>query len=498
MKKTVIRDLKSVLYYSSRILFAFAFVLVIPLITAAIFSEWNMFFSFLFSFSLTFLIASLAYIFFRTDKELSWLSGMLVVVVTWAIVNFISAIPCYQSGFYSTFIDGFFDSMSGYTTTGLSVIQDLDHAPNSLHMWRHLMQYVGGQGIVVLALIFLARSLRGAVKSYVGEAREERLWPNIKSTAVHIWRIANIYLALGTVMLSLILVLKGVQPVKAFLHGLWITMSGWATGGFAPSTLSILAYHSEVFEYAVALVMFLGSMNFAVHFAVWKGRAEELFKNIELRTFIVYYLISFLVVLGGLMKFSPYSMTSSEARFSFFQVASAVTGTGYSNVLPQVLTKIWNDIAIFGVCLAMALGASACSTAGGIKAIRVALGVKGLSHEVKRIIHPESSIIYTYYHHIRKQAITDNQVKMAMLITIAYICTYLTGAVVGSFYGYPFLLSLYESVSATANVGLSAGITGPSMPLALKIVYIVQMWLGRLEFTALFALIGYSIVLFRR
>lgn len=498
MKRSVLRDIKSVLYYSSRILFAFAFVLLIPMITAAVFMEWNMFFSFLFSFSLTFLIASLAYIFFRTEKELSWLSGMLVVVVTWAIVNFISAIPCYQSGFYSTFIDGFFDSMSGYTTTGLSVIQDLDHAPNSLHMWRHLMQYIGGQGIVVLALIFLAKSLRGAVKTYIGEAREERLWPNIKSTAAHIWKIANVYLAIGTLALSLILFLNGVKPLNAFLHGLWITMSGWATGGFAPSTLSVLAYHSELFEYAVALVMFLGSMNFAVHFAVWKGKLDELFKNIELRTFIAYYILSFLIVLVGLMNVSFYRMNSSEARFSFFQVASAVTGTGYSNVLPQVLANIWSDAAIFGVSLAMAFGASACSTAGGVKAIRVALGVKGLSHEIKRIIHPESSIIYTYYHHIRRQAITDNQVKMAMLITIAYICTYLTGAVVGSFYGYPFLLSLYESVSATANVGLSAGITGPSMPVVLKVVYIVQMWLGRLEFTALFALIGYSIVLFRR
>lgn len=498
MRHRLLRDLKSVIYYSGKVMPAFALVLTVPLLTAAVFSEWQMFFSFLLSISITLLIASLADIFFKTDKELTWLSGMLVVVFTWAIANLISAIPCYVSGFYERYLDGLFDSMSGYTTTGLSLIQDLDHAPNSLHMWRHLMQYVGGQGIIVLALIFLARSLRGALKTYIGEAKEERLWPNIKSTASSIWKIANIYLTIGTFLLFLTLLSLGVNPIKAFLHGLWITMSAWATGGFTPSSLSILAYHNVFFEVLVSILMFLGSMNFAIHFVIWKGRFDELIKNIEVRSFVFYFLFSLILVFVGLNQVAHYQDSFGGMRFSMFQAISAATGTGYFNVLPQVVVGIWNDLAVFGVVLAMAFGGFSCSTAGGLKAIRVGVSVKGVYHEIKKIISPENSIIFTYYHHIRKQAITDNQVKMAGLIIISYICTYLLGAVVGIYYGYDFLFSLFESISATANVGLTSGITSPSMPSLLKITYIVQMWLGRLEFIALLALIGYAIVLLRR
>jgi len=493
----VLKDLKTALYYSGKIIYAFSYILLVPLFVAAIFKEWHMFFSFLFTLGITFFVTGLLEVFFKTEKELNWLGGMLVVVVTWLIVNSISALPCYMSGFYGSYIDGFFDTMSGFTTTGLSVIQDLDHAPYSLHMWRHLMQYVGGQGIIVLALIFLARSLRGAVKTYFGEAREERLWPNIKATAASIWKIASIYLVLGTLVLFAVFLNAGVVPVDAFFHALWITMSGWATGGFAPSSLSVLAYHSFLAELAILLIMFLGSMNFVVHFVVWKGKLKELIKNTELNTYIIYFVFSYFLVFLSLATINFYAGTLSNFRFAFFQVASAVTGTGYTNVSPAVLINFWSELAIFGVALAMTFGPCSCSTAGGIKAMRVALGVKGIYHEIKRIILPENSIIFTYYHHLRRNSITDNQVKMAALIAIAYICTYIAGALVGTFYGNSFLLSLYESISATANVGLSVGITSATMPAALKLTYIIQMWLGRLEFTALLALIGYAVVLVR-
>ncbi|MCX7831845.1 MAG: TrkH family potassium uptake protein [Actinobacteria bacterium] len=498
MSSRFAKQWKSIIYYSGKIIFAFSFTLIVPLITAAIFSEWNMFFSFLLAISISLIISFASEGLFKTEKELNWLNGMLVVVITWAVVNSISAIPCFQSGFYGSYLDAFFDSMSGYTTTGLTLIQDLDHSPYSLLMWRHFMQYIGGQGIIVLALTFLSRSLRGAIKTYIGEAKDERLWPNIKSTALSIWRIANMYLLVGTLIISGFLISIGVKPVKAILHGIWIMMASWSTGGFAPSSLSLLAYHNFLLEIAVVVFMFLGSMNFAVHFLAWKGKIQELFKNIEVRTFAFYFLLTFAISLVGLISSNTYSTSLTRFRFSLLQISSAVTTTGFSNIPTQVMFGTWNELAILGVSLAMALGASACSTAGGIKAIRIALDLKGIYHEVRRIINPESSIIYTYYHHIRQQAITDNQVKMAGLITLSYIALYFIGALVGIYYGYPFIASLYESISATANVGLSSGITSPSMPALLKVVFILQMWLGRLEFTALLALFGYLLIILRR
>jgi trk system potassium uptake protein TrkH len=496
-KRKILRDLKASFYYTGKVLNAFSFVLILPLFVAVLFKEWYMFFVFLLTIGVSLLLGSFFELLFKTTKELNWLSGMLIVVITWLVAVLISAIPCYLSGFYGSYLDSIFDAMSGYTTTGLSVIQDLDHAPYSLHTWLHLMQYVGGQGIIVLALIFLARGLKGAIKSYLGEAREDRLWPNIKATAASIWKIANVYAFIGTTALFVVFLNQDIEPVDSFFHALWITMSGWATGGFAPSSLSVIAYHSLLAEILIMLILFVGSMNFAVHFAVWRGKITELFKNIELRAYLVYFLFSYLIVIFGLIAKNFYHGTVANFRLAAFQTISAVTGTGYFNVIPNIVVGYWGELAIFGLTLAMAFGPCSCSTAGGIKGIRVALNIKGVYHEIKRIISPDNSIVITYYHHLRKQILTDNQVKMSALITIAYVCTYLIGAIAGSYLGYPFLLSLFESVSATANVGLTAGITSSMMPTVLKVIYIFQMWLGRLEFTALLVLIGYALVLIR-
>jgi trk system potassium uptake protein TrkH len=395
-----------------------------------------------------------------------------------------------MSGFYGSYIDAFFDTMSGLTTTGLSVIQDLDHAPFSLSTWRHFLQYLGGQGIIVLSLVFLAKSLRGAIKIYFAEARDERLWPNIKETAASIWRIANVYLIIGTLGLFIILLLMEVPLDFAFFHGLWITMSGWGTGGYAPSTLSVQLYHSIWAELFISLVMILGGVNFAIHFIIWRGRPFEIFKNFETRTYLFYTALIFLMVFIGLANVGIYDGLISRFRFTYFQVISAATGTGYSNVSPGILKLLWGEFAILWVAIGMALGPHACSTGGGFKAMRVGITVKGLVHEIKRMINPESSIIFTGYHHLRRNVISDNQVKMAAIIIILYICTYLSGGIIGAYLGYGFVNSLYESVSATANVGLSVGITSPDMPLLLKIIYILQMWLGRLEFSAILAIFG--------
>lgn len=484
------KDIKNVFFYTGKILLGFAFCLFLPLIVAVIYGEWNQVPGYLLAISIAFFYWFLTDKYFYTERELNWLIGILVVVLTWFFANCLGALPLYMSGFYGSYIDGFFDTMSGLTTTGLSVIQDLDHAPFSLSTWRHFLQYLGGQGIIVLTLVFLAKNLRGAIKIYFAEARDERLWPNIKETAANIWRIANLYLIFGTLGLFIIFLTLGIPVNFAFFHGLWITMSGWGTGGYAPSTLSVQLYHSIWAELFTSLVMILGSINFAIHFVIWRGRPTEIFKNFEVRTYLLYATLFFIMVFLGLAQVGIYESFISNFRFAYFQLISAVTGTGYSNVPSSVLKLLWGEFAIIWVIIGMAFGPNACSTGGGVKAMRVGITIKGLAHEIKRMINPESSIIFTRYHHLRRNVISDNQVKMAALIVILYICTYLFGGIMGTYFGYGFVNSLYESVSATANVGLSVGITAPDMPLLLKIIYILQMWLGRLEFSAILAIFG--------
>jgi len=139
----------------------------------------------------------------------------------------------------------------------------------------------------------------------------------------------------------------------------------------------------------------------------------------------------------------------------------------------------------------MGFGGSSCSTAGGIKVLRIGIFLKGIAKEVRKLLSPESAIIVEKYHHIKDVTLEDNQIKNATTIIILYILVYFIGAVIGVFCGYPFIYSLFESVSAAANVGLSVGITNSSMPSLLKITYILEMWLGRLEFISIFVAFGF-------
>ncbi len=495
--KPGIKDLKSILFYSGKFVLGFGFTLFFPAIVALLYGEFTMLLIFLISLLLCVIYWILTDILFFIKRELSWFSGMMIVTVTWFVGNLIGALPFYLSGFFGSYLDSFFETMSGFTTTGLTLFQDLDHAPYSLHFYRHMLQYLGGQGLILLSVAFLSKSLRGAIKVYMAEGREERIWPNIKATARSIWKVSNSYLALGSVSLFLILAFSGMPYDKSLLHSLYITMSAWGTGGFTPSSLSVQAYHSFLFEIVVIFLMILGGMNFIVHVAAWRGKQSELFQNIESKSFMLYTTISFIIVVLGLQISNIYFPAFERFRFAVFHLISAVTATGFSLIPVPVMAQNWNQFAMVGLLIAMAFGGYACSTAGGIKAIRVGLITKGIFHEIKRIINPEKSIIVTYYHHIKNNTLSDNQAKMASIITLSFTLTYFVGAVIGSYYGYGFLESLYESISATATVGLSYGITSPSMPVLMKIYYIVEMWAGRLEFMALFALGGYIVALVR-
>jgi trk system potassium uptake protein TrkH len=156
----------------------------------------------------------------------------------------------------------------------------------------------------------------------------------------------------------------------------------------------------------------------------------------------------------------------------------------------------WGFLALLAILLAMGFGGSACSTAGGIKALRIGLFFKSLLQDVKRIMKPGSAIVVEKFHHIKTIMIEDRLVRSAFVILICYVFTYLLGTIVGLYYGYPLEKASFESVSAAANVGLSTGITNPAMPTGLKVTYIIQMWLGRLEFMSIFVLIGLTIARF--
>jgi trk system potassium uptake protein TrkH len=238
-------------------------------------------------------------------------------------------------------------------------------------------------------------------------------------------------------------------------------------------------------------------MNFKLHYHIWMGNRKEIFKNIETVTLFITVLATFFITAVGLNQLHTYPKAIMLLRKGFYQLISGHTGTGYQTIYAPQFINEWSHLAIVGVILAMALGGAVCSTTGAIKMLRVGIIFKALVQDIKKIILPDRAIVLQKFHHIKNSFLEDRQVRAMLLITLLYLVLYGIGSIVGMWFGYPFLSSLFESTSAAANVGLSCGITNVDMPAALKITYIFQMWAGRLEFMAVFTLAGFVVAAIR-
>ncbi len=495
--KPQLEDIKVIGYYLGKIMIGLALTMLIPVALGLAFAELNPTLDFIIAFEITLILGLIFTSLFSTEKDLNWMQGMIVISLSWLGAMITGAVPLYLSGHYRSFLDACFETMSGFATTGLTLVRDLDHLSYSHNLWRHLIMFIGGQGIVIVALALFVKGRSGAFKMYVGEARDEKILPNVIDTSRFIWFVSIVFLILGTLALGVVGTLNGMKPVNAFFHGACIFMAAFDTGGFAPQSQNILYYHSLPFEVITIIIMILGAINFKLHYQLWTGKRKEIFKNIETLTFFITVMVTFLIVAIGLAQTGVYPGALVMFRKGFYQLISGHTGTGYQTIYASQFIHDWNHLALVGVILAMALGGAVCSTTGAIKMLRIGVIFKTLLEDIKRIILPERAVVVQRFHHIKEMFLEDKQARAALLITLAYLVLYGLGAIVGMFFGYPFLDSLFESTSAAANVGLSCGITSAGMPAALKLTYIFQMWAGRLEFMSVFVLIGFFVAAVR-
>ena len=490
-------DYKVIGLYTGKVVIGEGLLMLLPLATALCFGEWNPAIDFLIGIGACFAFGFGMEALCQTRQDLNWAHGLVVASFSWFVAMVLGAIPHWLSGHFGSYLDAMFDVMSGYTTTGMFLLQDLDHVSHGLNMWRHLLTYAGGQGIIVIALTFLFRGTAGAYKVYVGEGKDERLLPNVIHTAQAIWLVSLAYLVVGSLALWVAGMWLGQGPVRGLLHAVWIFMGGWSTGGFAPQSYNTLYYHSLVYEVICAIIFIIGSFNFALHWAVWTGDRSEIRKNIEIISFFTTMTIVMVITTAGLMQLGVYPETMALLRKMFYQVASGHTTTGFGTIYSRTFVRQWGPLAMVGVTLAMAIGASACSTGGGFKGIRMGIIFTALVQDVRRMISPESARVVQKWHHITTRVLDDSTVRTAMTIVLSYIGIYGLGTLVGVYYGYDFVQSLFDSVSASSNTGLSCGVASPTMPTLMKIVYVFEMWAGRLEFMSLFALGGYIVAVIR-
>lgn len=492
-------DIKLIGYYLGKVLLGLGLLQLIPLATALALGEWNSASAFAIGAAIAIIAWALSDGLLATRRPLSWAHGMVIVALAWLLGPIAAAVPMFLSGRFTDPVHALFESMSALTTTGMSVIHDLDHTPISEALFRHLLQIVGGLGIIIVVLSVFAAGGARITTLYVSEGRDERVLPNIIRTARFIFQVASTLFVVGTTALVIALVATGFTLPRAVYHGVNLFFASFATGGFSVMQSSIIYYHSATVELFVGLIMVAGTLSFGLHLALWRGDPRDVLRHLETRTLTVTTSLLFALLCVGLVRAGSYDTVEALLRKGLFTMVSAASSTGHQVNVGDTYLYDWGLLAPAAIVGAMAIGGMASSTAGGIKALRVGITFKSLTHEIRRILLPESALVVTTYHQAgERRVLRDESARAATTVLLLFIASYLLGIITALAYGELDLTqAIFEAVSVGSNIGVSIGVVNPGMPDGLTLVYIVQMWLGRLEFVAAFALLGYLFALAR-
>ena len=483
------RDVRIIGHYLGVLVAFSSLTYLVPVIMALFLQEWEPASRYLLAGGLS-LIIGMALQFLRVQPgRLSRQQALVVTGLAWILLAWVASFPLYYSGHFATYLDALFDGVSGLTTTGASTIVDLDHLSYADNMFRFIQHLLGGLGLIVVALSLGLFGRGGAGSLYNSEARSEHVVPNVVQTARFISRVALLFIVLSALILSVFCLLAGMEPLRAFLHGLWLAVTGFITGGFSPTSQSVVYYHSLPMEIFLMLLMLVGSINFVLHDEIWKGRLQVFFRDIETRTMLIWLACVTLIMAAAMCTNVSYSSLPIMLRRGLFMIVSAFSTTGLQNVPSSELATMFTSGSFLVLAMIMAVGGSAGGTAGGLKLLRVGIVAKSMLATIKETLAPDSARVVVTYYHVGRRTLSHDVSREALTVFLLYVITYAIGSLFGVAYGNDASTAIFESVAMTSNGGLSAGIVTAGMPWQLELVYIFQMWAGRLEFVTLLALI---------
>jgi trk system potassium uptake protein TrkH len=459
----------AILGHVGTLLLGVSIYLLLPLISLVEFgAESNHAANFVFSALIAASIGATLRLIGRRSAEVSLdlAEGGVIVLIAWLAAIIISALPFFFSGLLS-FRNALFESVSGWTTTGLSVM-DVTKTPQVFLLWRSLMQFAGGAGLAIVMLAAILGPHGSGL--YQAEGHTEQLLPNVKRSAKMVLMIYGTYAGAGVILY----VLAGMPLFDAVNH----SVCSLSTGGFSTRADSI-GYYNSIFVEAVTIVlMLLGATNFATHYVLLRGNFKAFFKNGEVRLTAVLLTVFIPLVLVTVVALQLYP-AGKGIRVAFFESVSALSTTGYSTV--SYLN--WSDFGIGCLVVLMLVGGGICSTAGGIKQYRVFLLLKSVAWEIRSHLLPRSAVQENYiWRGESKFYVNSEHIKEAGNYFFIYVGTYIIGVLIFLAYGYAFRDSLFEFASALGTVGLSVGITRPDAPAGILWTEMAGMFLGRLEF----------------
>ena len=487
-------DLRVIGHYLGTLTQLFAALMAVPFITALVFQEWEPAERYLLGIGIALVVGTLLQFLRIEPGRLGRRQALAVTGFAWIVLAFFASVPLFLSGHYATYIDALFDGVSGLTTTGATVALDIDHFSNADNMFRFMMHLIGGLGLIVVALSLGIFGKRSGSSLYTAEGRSEHVVPNVVQTTQLILRISLVIILLAAVVLAALCMSIGMEPVRAALHSLWLAITAFNTGGFAPMAESVSYYNSIPIEIFLMLLMILGSVSFVIHAEVWKGRLQSFFGDIEIRTMIIWLSVMTVVVAASLSASALFSDLPAMIRRGLFMVVSVFSTTGLQNVTTNQFTTVFSSGAFLALALIMAVGGSAGSTSGGVKLYRVGIIFKSIVSTVKEAVSPSSARVVVSYNHLGRRVLSSDAVKEAMTVFVLFVITYSVGALVGIAHGYEASQAIMESVAMTSNGGVITGIVTPGMSPSLETFYIFQMWAGRLEFVTLLAVLAEIVV----
>lgn len=435
--------------------------------------------AFALSAAIAILVGAALWAFTRGSMDLSRRDGVGVVTFGWLLSTLLAAVPFILSETIPDWAGAWFESVSGLTTTGGSVMSNLEHAPHSILLWRALTHFMGGMGILVLVVAILPLLGSGGMQIFRAEVAgpsKDRLTPRIAGTAKLLW---GLYLGLNAAGI-IALKLCGMNWFDSVCHA----FSAVATGGFSTRTDGIAAYDSAAIEWVLIALMVLGGTNFALHWQFLRGRWNAHIRNPEFRLYIGILIFASIIIAFNAWPVLPH-VAGKAIRRAVFGVVTVMTTTGFGGDD----FASWPMLSQYILLLLMVIGSCAGSTSGGIKVVRVLILFKQIAREMKLFIQPQA----VYHVKMRHQIVEDDAVNMISAFFVIFALVFIT-ATAAMIAFTPDMLTAVSSVAATlGNVGPGLGAVGPmsnysGIPAAGKIILSCCMLLGRLEFYTMLVL----------
>lgn len=435
------------------------------------------------AFGLTILLAFVVGFLLSKKKHKNHISpreGLAIVSLSWILASAVGALPLYLSKSVPSFIDGFFEIVSGFTTTGATVISNVEELPQGILFWRSFTHWIGGMGILVFTVALMPALGIGGFQIFKAESPGPvagKIAPKIKDTAKILY---GTYFTI-TIVQIILLLFGGMNLFDSLVY----TFGTVGTGGFATKANSVGYYESSYIQMVIAIFMVMSGVNFSLYYGLSKGKVKEFFKDEELRLYLIIVGLATLAISLNLLATS-YTSLRGAFKDSFFQVGSIITTTGYSTVD----FDLWPSFSKGILLLLMFIGGSAGSTAGGLKVIRILILLKLIKKEIAKIFHPRAIVPIK----VNGKTVSSDVISSIGSFMALYFLIFTLSTILVSLQGVD-LESAISSVAATlSNIGPGFGFAGPSRGFwdycqPLKLLFSFLMLAGRLELFTLLALL---------